>query len=52
MPDAKTRQWRSLIRCRSTLVHRRTEVKNSIRAIFQMQGISLPRADKAPDEPW
>jgi transposase len=47
IPDVKTRQWRSLIRCRSTLVGRRTEVKNSIRAIFQMQGISLPHADKA-----
>jgi transposase len=47
MPDANTRQWRSLIRHRGNLVDRRTEVKNSIRAIFQMQGLLLPRADKA-----
>jgi transposase len=47
MPDANTRQWRSLIKYRSTLVDRRTSVKNSIRAIFQMQGLSLPKADKA-----
>jgi transposase len=47
MPDANTRQWRSLIRYRSHRVDRRTAVKNSIRAIFQMQGILLPKADKA-----
>ncbi len=47
MPDAKTRQWRSLIRYRAHLVDRRTAVKNSIRAIFQMQGLLLPKADKA-----
>jgi transposase len=47
MPDAKTRQWRSLIKYRSNLVDRRTSVKNSIRAIFQMQGLLLPKADKA-----
>jgi transposase len=47
MPDASTRQWRSLIKYRGTLVDRRTAVKNSIRAIFQMQGLLLPKADKA-----
>jgi transposase len=47
MPNGKTRQWRSLIRYRATLVDRRTAVKNSIRAIFQMQGLPLPSADKA-----
>jgi len=47
MPDAHTRQWRSLIRYRSNLVDRRTMVKNSIRAIFQMQGMLLPKMDNA-----
>jgi transposase len=47
MSDANTRQWRSLIGYRGKLVDRRTSVKNSIRAIFQMQGLPLPRADKA-----
>jgi transposase len=47
MPDAHTRQWRSLIRYRSNLVDRRTSVKNAIRAIFQMQGLLLPKADHA-----
>mgnify|MGYP006286043597 CR=1 FL=1 len=42
VPAAKTRQWRSLIAYRHTLVGRRTAIKNSIRAILDRQGLSWP----------
>ena len=47
MPSANVRQWRSLMKYRDSLVGSRTRVKNSIRAIFQMQGELLPKTDKA-----
>lgn len=42
LPASKVRQWRSLIGYRWTLVGRRTAIKNSIRAILDRQGLSMP----------
>jgi transposase len=42
LPSAQVRQWRSLIGYRSTLVARRTAVKNHIRSILDRQGLSWP----------
>lgn len=47
MPQAGVRQWRSLIEYRQALVARRTAVKNSIRAIYDRQGLKLPAAHRA-----
>jgi transposase len=47
MPKPQVRQWRALIEGRKTLVERLTAVKNSIRAIFDRQGLALPRGYKA-----
>jgi transposase len=45
MPDAKARQWRSLIEYRHGLVDRRTAMKNSIRALYDRQGIAICSGD-------
>jgi len=45
MPDAGVRQWRSLIEYRHSLVDRRTAIKNSIRAIYDRQGLSVCSGD-------
>jgi transposase len=42
IPSAAVRQWRSLIAYRRTLVKRRTRIKNTIRAILDRQGLSMP----------
>jgi transposase len=42
MPKAATRQWRSFIAYRHTLVTRRTAIKNSIRSVLDQQGIAWP----------
>lgn len=42
LPGADMRQWRSLIGYRWTLVRRRTAIKNSIRAILDRQGLTMP----------
>lgn len=42
VPSPSTRQLRSLITYRQALVKRRTQIKNSIRAIFDRQGIQIP----------
>jgi transposase len=47
VPAAGVRQWRSLIEYRHALVDRRTAVKNSIRAIFDRQGLRLPSGHRA-----
>lgn len=41
LPCTRVRQWRSLIQYRSTLVGRRTAIKNSIRAILDRQGETM-----------
>jgi transposase len=43
MPSPQQRQKRRLMHHRRTLVERRTQIKNAIRAIFNQQGLSLPR---------
>jgi transposase len=47
VPSAKVRQWRALIEYRHALVQRRTAIKNSIRAIYERQGLALPSAKAA-----
>lgn len=47
VPEASVRQWRSLIEYRHGLVDRRTAIKNSIRSIYERQGLGLPSARKA-----
>lgn len=47
VPESSVRQWRSLINDRHGLVDRRTAIKNSIRSIYQRQGVSLASARKA-----
>ena len=47
VPEASVRQWRSLIEYRHSLVDRRTAIKNSIRSIYERQGLCLPSATKA-----
>jgi transposase len=47
VPRAQVRQWRSLIAYRHGLVDRRTAMKNSIRAIYERQGLGLSAAQKA-----
>lgn len=42
LPGTRTRQWRSLINYRWTLVGRRTAIKNHIRSILDRQGLGLP----------
>lgn len=42
LPGANVRQWRSLIAYRAALVRRRTMIKNSIRAILDRQGLTMP----------
>lgn len=44
MTDRATRQWRALIRYRHHLVGRRTQIRNHIRALFDREGIALPKA--------
>jgi transposase len=47
VPKASVRQWRSLIEYRHGLVDRRTAIKNSIRSIYERQGLHLPSTKKA-----
>jgi len=47
VPNASVRQWRALIGYRNALVSRRTAIKNSIRSIYERQGIHLSAARKA-----
>jgi transposase len=42
LPSSEVRQWRALIGYRWSLVTRRTAIKNSIRSIFDRQGLSMP----------
>ncbi len=51
VPKAAVRQWRSLINYRHDLVDRRTAIKNSIRSIYERQGLALPSARRAWTKP-
>jgi transposase len=42
MPTRRVRQWKSLIAYRHTLVDRRTAIKNTIRALLDVQGLRMP----------
>ena len=42
LPGTAVRQWRSLIGHRWTLVRRRSAIKNTIRAILDRQGLTMP----------
>jgi len=42
IPERDVRQWKSLIAYRHTLVDRRTAVKNTIRALIDVQGLRMP----------
>jgi transposase len=46
IPSRQTRQWRSLIGYRHKLVDRRTAIFNSIRAVLDREGLSMPSGDK------
>jgi len=46
MPKREVRQKRSLITYRQTLVKRRTQIKNHIRAILDREGLKLPAGKK------
>jgi transposase len=41
--ERNVRQWRALIRYRHHLVRRRTQIRNHIRALFDREGIVLPK---------
>jgi transposase len=43
IPSRNVRQWRALIRYRHHLVRRRTQIRNRIRAMFDREGLILPR---------
>jgi len=46
VPQPQVRAWRALINHRQMLVHRRTAVKNSVRAILTRQGIDWPAGQR------
>lgn len=46
MPSRAVRQTRALLTYRHTLVARRTAIKNHIRALLDMQGLSMPSGKK------
>jgi transposase len=43
MVERTVRQWRALIRYRHHLVRRRTQIRNHIRALFDREGVALPK---------
>jgi transposase len=47
IPPQQTRQWRSLIAYRQTLVGRRVAVQNRLRALLLGQGLPAPRGHRA-----
>jgi transposase len=47
VPAPQTRQYRSLVKYRKTLVGRANRIQNRIRALFDHQGISIPTGNKA-----
>ena len=47
VPIAAHRQYRSLVKYRKTLVHRANRVQNTIRSLFDQQGLAIPPGQKA-----
>jgi transposase len=46
VPERGVRQWRSLIAYRKRIVGRRTQVQNTIRAILDREGLTMPVGQK------
>jgi transposase len=46
VPERTMRQWRSLIAYRKQVVGRRTQIQNSIRAILDREGLTMPAGQK------
>jgi transposase len=47
IPPAESRQYRQLVKYRKRLVSRVTQVQNTIRALFNLQGIPIPLGTRA-----
>lgn len=47
VPSAQSRQYRQLVKYRKRVVSRITQIQNTIRAIFNQQGIAIPVGAKA-----
>ena len=47
VPVAEHRQYRLLVKYRKTLVNRITRIQNTIRSLFDQQGISIPGGHRA-----
>lgn len=47
VPPLESRQYRQLVNYRKRLVSRTTQTQNMIRALFNQQGISIPRGTRA-----
>lgn len=46
IPKREIRQWRALIRYRHHLVRRRTQIRNRVRAMFEREGMTLPKGKR------
>lgn len=46
VPERNIRQWRSLIAYRKRMVGRRTQIRNTIRAILDREGLAMPAGQK------
>ena len=46
VPERDVRQWRSLIAYRRRIVGRRTQVQNTIRAVLDREGLTMPAGQK------
>jgi transposase len=46
VPERDVRQWRSLIAYRKRTVGRRTQIRNTIRAILDREGLAMPAGQK------
>jgi transposase len=47
VPSSERRQYRQLVKYRKTLVQRTNRIQNTIRALFDQQGITIPQGNKA-----
>ena len=47
IPPAESRQYRQLVKYRKRLVGRSTQIQNTIRAFFNLQGIPIPVGNRA-----
>lgn len=46
VPEREVRQWRSLIGYRKQVVGRRTQIQNTIRAVLEREGLTMPAGHK------